>query len=348
MNLLPEIKEYAAINRPIKDIVREGRFCIALARLFAKYKNKQFCKKNNSKESIAIFHYIASYTSVFLPSLEQFGEYDLAISFLIPHNIVRDKVKAKKKLAWIHTDYSFVETDREHELPIWNSYDHIISISKDVTKGFLMRFPSLSNKILEIENILSEKFVREQADASNILATKDNDDNVKLCTVARFSYPKAIDRAVYICKELVKLNTNIRWYIVGYGSDEMIIRRNIKDAGMEEHFILLGKHMNPYPYIKACDIYIQPSRYEGKAVTVREAQILLKPVIITSFPTSQSQLRDGVDGIIVPNDIKEAAHEIASFITDKDKMNRIVENLKQNHYGNEEEVYKIYNTIEND
>lgn len=51
--------------------------------------------------------------------------------------------------------------------------------------------------------------------------------------------------------------------------------------------------MNPYPYIKACDIYVQPSRYEGKAVTVREAQILGKPVVITRFLPPQANWKKG-------------------------------------------------------
>ena len=50
---------------------------------------------------------------------------------------------------------------------------------------------------------------------------------------------------------------------------------------MEDKVIILGKRENPYPYIKACDLYVQPSRYEGKCVTVREAQMLGKPVVIT-------------------------------------------------------------------
>ena len=67
-----------------------------------------------------------------------------------------------------------------------------------------------------------------------------------------------------------------------------MIHDKIKESGMEDEVIILGKKANPYPYIKKCDIYIQPSRYEGKAVTVLEAQMLGKPVVITDFPSSDS------------------------------------------------------------
>ena len=104
--------------------------------------------------------------------------------------------------------------------------------------------------------------------------------------------------------------------------------------------------MNPYPYIKTCDIYVQPSRYEGKAVTVREAQILEKPVVITHFPTAPSQLTDGVDGIIVPNDVEGAAQGIADFIHNTQKQQEIINYLQTHHYGNEEEVKQIYQVLE--
>lgn len=227
-----------------------------------------------------------------------------------------------------------------YELPVWSTYDKIISISEDVTKGFLSKFPALAPKITIIENILSENFVKEQAEEKVDLSFLPS-DCIKFCTVARFSYPKAIDRAVYICKELINKGLNIYWYIIGYGSDEAMIREKIKETQMKERFVLIGKKENPYPYIKATDFYIQPSRYEGKAVTVREAQILEKPVVITNYPTAKSQLNDGIDGVIVPDSIEGAADGIEAFLKDKDKQNRIIAYLKAHHYGNEFEAKKI-------
>lgn len=367
VNLLPEIGSYAAIEKPLKNALKEGHLGVVIGRLLAKRKGKQFAKQHSGKESIAVFQYIHTFVTPFLPSLKKYGEYDLAISFLIPHNIVRDKVKAKQKWAWIHTDYSFLELDTKVELPVWAAYDKIISISEDVTKGFLSKFPSLENRILLMENILSEQFVREQAEVSLGFRDKSLEflkhpattahkvpvnvpvdptfnhqpSTINLLSIGRFSYAKAFDRAVHICKTIIGKGIDIRWYIVGYGGEENKIKKAIADAGMEDYFILLGKQLNPYPYIKACDIYVQPSRYEGKAVTVREAQILCKPVIITNYATASSQVQDGLDGIIVPNDIEGAAEGIIAFIQDQEKQEKITQNLQNHHYGNEDEVKKI-------
>ena len=135
---------------------------------------------------------------------------------------------------------------------------------------------------------------------------------------------------------------NIKWYLIGYGQDEQLIKDKIKEEGMEEHVIMLGKKDNPYPYIKACDYYVQPSRYEGKAVTVREAQILEKLVIITRYATSSSQLDEGIDGVIVPMDSEGCAQGIVDFISNTELQEKIKDYLKNKDYSNSSEVEKIY------
>ena len=132
-----------------------------------------------------------------------------------------------------------------------------------------------------------------------------------------------------------------RWYLIGYGGDEPLIRQRIAEEGMEGKVIILGKKENPYPYIKACDIYVQPSRYEGNSVTVREAQVLGKPVVVTNYPTAASQIQDGIDGIIVPMDNEGCAQGIAHFLQDKQLQCSIIDYLIINDYSNAVEVKKI-------
>ena len=90
---------------------------------------------------------------------------------------------------------------------------------------------------------------------------------------------------------------------------------------------------------------MQPSRYEGKAVSVKEAQMMGKPVVITNFPTANSQLQDGVDGIIVPLDNKLCAKGIFDFINDEEKINAVIENCRLSDYSNQQEIKKIYEIL---
>lgn len=347
VNLLPQIPKYSVLERPIVELVKRGFWGIAAARLWAKWLSQKAYKRSGSTlENNGGLDKMSKCTTPLLPKINQSVTYDLAISFLTPHRIVAEKVKAKKKIAWIHTDYTRVWVDAEEELKVWQKYDYVASISGDVTNTFLQVFPSLAHKIVEIENILSPTFVRKRAELQNVDKEIRHEGTITLLSVGRFSDAKNYDNVPDICKRLInETKLNIKWYIIGYGGDEALIRQKIKEAGMEEHVILLGKRSNPYPYIKACDIYVQPSRYEGKSVTVREAQMLCKPVVVTNYPTAPSQIRSGIDGVIVPMDNEGCAHGIAEVICDKPLQERIIAHLKTHDYGNESEVEKIYKLI---
>lgn len=347
VNLLPQIPKYSVLERPIVELVKRGFWGIAAARMWAKRISKVAYKRSGSKlENNGGLDKMSKCTTPLLPKINPSMTYDLAISFLTPHRIVAEKVKAKKKIAWIHTDYTRVWVDAEDELKVWQKYDYVASISGDVTNTFLQVFPSLAPKIVEIENILSPTFVRKRAELQDVDKEIRHEGANTLLSVGRFSDAKNYDNVPDICKRLInKTKLNIKWYIIGYGGDEALIRKKIKEAGMEEHVILLGKQCNPYPYIKACDIYVQPSRYEGKSVTVREAQMLCKPVVVTNYPTAPSQICSGIDGVIVPMDNEGCAHGLAEVICDKPLQERIIAHLKTHDYGNESEVEKIYTLI---
>lgn len=349
VNVLPSIKEYTMLERPIMELIKCGHWLIAAARMWPKYVSEKAYKKSHScLPNASIFHYMAKYTTLLLPRINPNVTYDLAISFLNPHQTTLQKVNARKRIAWIHTDYTKIWVDADDELPVWSKYDYIASISPDVTKTFLQTFPSLANtnKIVEIENILSPAFVRRRADIEDVEGELNKYGGVKLLSIGRFSEAKNYDNVPDICRRMVKEGVDVKWFIIGYGGDEQLIRRKIEEAGMQEHVIILGKRSNPYPYIKACDIYVQPSRYEGKSVTVREAQMLCKPVVVTNYPTASSQIKNGIDGVIVPMDNEGCAKGLAEVIADKTLQERLVGYLKTHNYGNESEVDKIYNIAE--
>lgn len=346
VHLLPEIKEYSHIECPMKQAFFDGCWAVLFARLIAKLKIHHYLRKKHVTESAAGLQIIADCVSSYLPSLHYLGNYDLAISYLNPHNYVLEKVLAKKKICWIHTDYTRIDLDISRELLIWKAYDHIISISPDVTKTFLRVFPSLEEKIVQMENILSPSFVRSRADEFDPSAElKRYGEGIKLLSVGRFCEAKNYDNVPEICRRIVGKGVNILWFLIGYGGDEEIIRSKIKEAGMEERVFILGKQINPYPFMKVCDIYVQPSRYEGKSVTVREAQMLCKPVAVTDYPTAPSQIQNGIDGIIVPLDNEGCADALARFASDIELQKRIVSYLDNHDYGNVQEVNRLYQLI---
>lgn len=340
VNLLPPMKEYGTFDVPIRSLLFSRRWRFGLARLISKVALKTHCLISDEKKGVWMsMQYTARYLLPLLPEIP--GEYDLGVMFLGVADPLIHKVKAKKKVTWCHTDYDTLYPNKGMDRKTYEAVDHVVFVSDACREKMTRLYPALTDKTRVIENILGEKLLLQQAE----VPVKDMphlDDGYRLLSIGRFSEAKNFDNVPDICKSLLDAGLHVKWYLIGYGGDEELIRQKILEAGMEEHVILLGKKENPYPYIKACDLYVQPSRYEGKCVTVREAQTLGKPVVITRYATSASQLEEGVDGVIVPMDNEGCAAGIADLLRDPARMERLSQTCKSRDYSNRQEVEKLY------
>jgi glycosyltransferase involved in cell wall biosynthesis len=340
-NLLPENSIYKTFRMPVSEIMRNGNWGIGVTRMLAKWKASI---QRSTEIGYKQMQYMWKFSLPFLPEMEK--EYDVAISYLWPHYFVAEKVNAKKKIAWIHTDFSTVETNVGMDLYMWERFDYIMAVSEGCKKAFIRKYPSLCFKTNVIENINSPDLIRELA----LDLIEDNpmtiDSRFKIITVARLSYAKGIDQAVEALKLLHnKGYKEVAWYIVGYGGDESSIRKLVKEHKLEDSFILLGKRVNPYPYIHAADLYVQPSRYEGKAVTVVEAQILAKPVLITDYATAHSQVKKGIDGDICALSAEGIAEGIEKLYKNNQKRETLINNCKETDFTNNSELNKLYEMV---
>lgn len=350
VNLLPENKECRFLLEPIQSAIKERVFSVVFTKIISKFYDavfNLFHKKNADKlDSIAHFH-LHEIANFFFSDISS-KEYDVAIAFLHPNHLERNKLKAKKYLAFIHTDFLALNIDKGKELKMWQQYNEIAGVSDEVSSNFKKVFPKISDKVTTIENIISVDFINKQAnepiaDAHFFVETH------QLCflSIGRFSYPKNFDNIPFIAKFLKEKGVNFKWFIIGFGGGEELIRKNILLAKVEKEVIILGKKENPYPYIKACDFYIQPSRFEGKAVTVREAQILKKPVFIANYSTSESQVKNEFDGFILPLENEAFANEMISIIQNAEKIKKVKDNLETLDLSNKSEILKIEKFIEN-
>ena len=342
VNLLEENKSYSTFRKGIGQTIKEGNVFLGASRLLAKLIGELSKKDNkNNTESVVQMQLMWKYALPFLPKLNK--EYDVAISYLWPHYFIAEKVKAKTKIAWIHTDYSTIETDIKMDLKMWDKFDYIMAVSQECKNAFLKKYPGLHNKVKVMENITSPDFIRKMSE-EKVDDDISKDNSFKLLSVARLSHAKGIDNAVKALRILHDRGlTNIKWYVVGYGGDEAMIKELIAENKLKDSFILLGKKTNPYPYMKACDIYVQPSRYEGKAVTVGEAQILGKPVIITNYTTAKSQVRENIDGYICELSIDGIANGIEKLYREQDVKEFLEKGCRNNDYSNCYELVKLYN-----
>lgn len=342
VRVLPEKKQYKTFDVPISGLLKSSLFAFGFSRIIGKISQK--LHSIVSKEPSGVWmsmQYISKSLQWLLPKIE--GKYDCAVSFLGIPDVLLNKVNADVKIAWNHTDYTILNPNHKYDRKLYSKLDYIASVSENCTKQFLSVYPEFEKKAITVENILSERLLNNQAEEKTADFKKENE--IRLLSIGRFSDAKNFDNVPEICKIIKESGLNVKWYLIGYGGDEPIIREKIKEYGMENDVIILGKKVNPYPYIKACDLYVQPSRYEGNCVSVHEAQILHKPVVITNYATSGSQLTDGFDGVVVPMDNQGCAEGIIKVLNDEELMKTLSENTKKVDYTNSKEVEKLYSIM---
>lgn len=341
VNTLPSVPAYAALMMPLRQVLASRYFFVGLARIAARVVVALRRTVGLSPGFLPARSH--RYASWFLPKVK--NAYDLAISFLMPHDLVCQKVDARRKAGWIHTDYTSVEygVAAAFEVKAWREMDQIISISSEVAIATLKVFPELAGKIVVIENLLDPEWVRQRsvhyspADLVDWPAAP----TLSFCSVGRLTHQKGFDIAIMAANKVRAAGLKFRWFVIGYGPDEPLLRRLIAEHGLEDCFILVGALENPYPFIRACDLYIQPSRYEGKAVAIREAQMLGKAILVSDFATVRSQISDGEDGYITPAGVDGLCEGIFRLSRDPALRTKLANTAASRDYGNLGEVDKV-------
>ena len=125
---------------------------------------------------------------------------------------------------------------------------------------------------------------------------------------------------------------NIRWYWIGDGNQFDFLEKKIKEMNIQDKFYLLGNKINPYTYMKNCDIYVQPSYYEAYCTTTNEARILNKPIIATDVGGMRDQFIDGKTGILVETDKNAIFNAIKYLLDNKNHRLQLSLNLKNMEY----------------
>ena len=272
-------------------------------------------------------------------------EYDIAISYAqgIPTFYVADKVKARKKYAWVNVSYRLKSNDKMFQNKYYEIYDNIIAVSDSAKAVFLETFPKFYDKVKIIYDINDSKFITKMSEIGE--SYEDNFSGLRLLTVGRLANQKGYDIALKACKILKDKGINFRWYSLGIGPLKSEIEEYIRKNNLEEHFILLGVRANPYSYIKDCDIYVQTSKFEGFGLAIAEARMLNKPVVTTRFDAVYNQMIDRQNGLVVDMDAQGVANGILELINNKQLNDSIIEYLKSEKKGNIEELEKVYELI---
>lgn len=257
--------------------------------------------------------------------------YDIAIGFLEcwPLYYVSENVHATRKVNWIHVNYGNAGFDPSLDQKYMNQFNGFALVSQSCYDDFTEKF-DVEGRAYVIPNILSDKVIRKKAKFEiNDFDFKKYSNKLKFISVCRLDCKtKGLDRAVKAFAEIKKNYsnyTNYIWIIIGSGDDRNLLDNMIKENNLQDHIILLGQKINPYPYVKKCDVFLLPSYYEGKPMAVTEAQMLGVVPCVTNYSSATEQVNNMIDGIIMDNTdlaIKNTIYKILSKEIDIEKMHQ--------------------------
>jgi len=258
---------------------------------------------------------------------KQSFRYDTIFNFwgqtkmLIPI-ICKDLYQSNNKYIFLHDERRISKKNKRY----YSNYDLLFCVSKELTKKAKKIYKNISDKITTLHNFI---------DVNNILllskeiSFKDNFNGCRILSVGRLDYVKGFDIVIKSCKILLDKGYDIKWYIVGDGPEKENLISLIKENNLDDRFILLGERVNPYPFFKECDIYVQPSRIDAYCLTLTEAKIFNKPIVATLFMGSKEQLNDNENAIIVETTPEGIAVGVQKLLDNKDLREKLINNLKE-------------------
>lgn len=280
----PEIMEPPL--RVVCNYIRLGKFlralCLASTHLYFKISQNR-----------------TPYYRCVLKNCPEKAGYDIAIAYAGPFDFlsvyVAYHISAKEKIQWIHFDVSKFQFNLKTVKHLYRHFQKICIVSDEARIQFLKVMPEMADRTLTYHNVVSPQKCQELATGSGF---DDKWDKIRIVTLGRLSAEKGQDIIPEIALRLKEHGVRFRWYLIGDGNLRSKLEQAIHAKQLEDEIILLGTKVNPYPYLKQADLYVQTSIHEGFCITLAEAKAFDLPIVSTDCAGAHEQL-DGRENCCV-------------------------------------------------
>ena len=253
-----------------------------------------------------------------------------------------DKLKGEKKVTFFHSDYDkwpyYYKADKKY----YPRTDAIFTVSPTSVESMKKWFPNCSDGIYLMENISVPHTMKQLAEEVIHLPVH----NYFFVTIGHIWKNKGIDFAIEAAEILKREKIDFLWAFIGKVIEPQWLEI-IEEKGLNGYFLFTGILSNPYPYLKACDIYVHPSRFEGKSIALDEAKILCKPIVVTRFSTVNDQFEDRINASIAEMNGADVAEKIMELIDTPSLRASYTDYLAAHVTDNSDEVEKLYQFLEN-
>lgn len=261
--------------------------------------------------------------------------YDCAISYMHNGNrnsfyggvqdFVLRRVKAKKKIAFLHCDYRNCGADHRENNRDMAAFDRIAACSDGCREAFLQVLPDLAEKCLTVKNCHRQDEIRALAVQEPVLYDKDR---VNVITVARLAHEKGVERAVIAAAYAVKNGAAVKLHIVGDGAMMQTLKDMSRDLQIEAHICFYGEKSNPYPYMEAADLFLLTSYHEAAPMVIEESVCLGVPVLTVQTTSSKDMVTDPGCGWVCENDQEALNQMLCNVLRDRAELDQMKQKLR--------------------
>ena len=305
INEVPSQVTTVLINNEVKNRVFEnnikGKIVKGMYNLLKK-KHKHF-----AKELYIWYKYPIQRKKEAIELKNMDAKWDVAISYSTDDDdpiFVKDCIYASKKYIFVHQSTKIAKRN----VNAMKKYDGVIS-DNPMLVPWIESMINNRSKVIPIEIHIDYKSIIQLAsDKSNIVVS----NGLVVSTCGRLCSTKGYDYVVQIASEMKRRELNFLWYWIGDGPERSAMEKMIEQNNLENEIIITGFQSNPYSFIDASDIYVQPSRAEMYPLTILEALVLKKTIISTGTAGGNYILNKYNCGFLVENPVRE----ISSIIED--------------------------------
>lgn len=323
--------------RPFKDVFKEDLRKLRIGKLVQD--TIYYGRIKAKKDSVDNYRYLVQRHGYICDT-----EFDCAISYhgQSPERLLNllYRTHAKKKVAWIHGEFSNTVDHCCRMNAYYDQLDHMFFVSNHTLNSFLARFTMDRSKCMVYYNPIDKQEILDKAE----LPCEPEFDPafINLLTVGRISAEKGQDMIPAVTRKILDAGHKVRWYVVGDGDTRARAEELICEHHVEDNVILLGMRTNPYPHMKACDIYVQPSYTEGYSTTICEAGMLGKAIVGTK-PSGgiHDQITNGEDGFIVDATVDGLTDGILTLIENEALRHQFETEIQKKNFEGKGEIRKF-------
>lgn len=263
------------------------------------------------------------------------GAYDVAISFTHPMpdemfcnlggELVLRCVHARKKVVFIHCDFSSYGGNSAYNRWLLQQFDLIAAVSESVRRNVVHCIPNMEDRVVVVCNCHDFDTIRKMAEDNPVEYTHQ----YNFVTVARLGEEKGLLRCVPVFVELHNQGKDVSWTIVGSGPQKQYLKAEISKYGAEDYITLAGEHRNGYRYIKNADCFLLPSFHEAAPMVYDEAACLGVPIVTTQTLSAIEMVEKRGIGIVCANTQDGISNGIREAMAKgKIKVNAVISNAE--------------------